>query len=325
MKNILRLLPLLIIQLSFAQNKDFKITEYYPIEKSHSFISFSVTYMGYAKVRGNFENFSGTFRYDPKDLKKTSVSFLINTGSIDTNLKFRDNDLKSEDWLDAEKYPIISFVSNGIQITQDGFEVKGVLTIKEISKQVSLRMDRPSGILKDVRGDLQVIMTGSVEIDRTHFGVEGERWSKIKEGIVGVSDIIEIEFSMLGKQIQLENQLSRWSNESMPPGKLLASHKKGGMKTLIETFEQINKETALEPWALNSVGYMLLKQGNLSEALKIFILNKDQFPEDSNAYGAIGETYALLGDFKNSKAYYEKSLQLNKENMHAAEILRYLK
>ena len=66
----------------------------YPIERSHSFIGFSIKYMGFAKVRGRFESFNGSFRYDENDISKTSLSLHIDVKSIDTDLNFRDRDLR---------------------------------------------------------------------------------------------------------------------------------------------------------------------------------------------------------------------------------------
>ena len=57
--------------------------------------------------------------------------------------------------------------------------------------------------MKDTRDDLQVIFTGHTEIDRTEFNVQGERWSKVKEGITAVSKKVKIEVSILGKQFQM--------------------------------------------------------------------------------------------------------------------------
>ncbi len=57
-----------------------------------------------------------------------------------------------------------------------------------MSKEISIKMNKASGVLKDIRGESQVIFTGETSIDLTEYGVEGKKWSAIKEGIAGVSD-----------------------------------------------------------------------------------------------------------------------------------------
>jgi len=135
MKTVVLIL-LLVPCLGFAQNDNFNISQIYPIEKSHSYLGFSIKYMGYAKVRGRFENFNGSFRYNPNNIEKTSVSFSVNVASIDTDLDFRDKDLRSENWFNVEKFPKIFFSSSNAQETKDGLLLKGKLIIKDISKEV---------------------------------------------------------------------------------------------------------------------------------------------------------------------------------------------
>ena len=160
------LLLVLIAQGAIGQDRSFNIQEFYPIETSHSFVSFSVIYMGYAKMQGNFSDFQGTLRYDPDNLDKTSVSFSIKVDGIDTNLEWRDNDLKSPNWFDAEAYPVITFESKSTRQRGKSIIVTGDLTAKDVTKEIELEL-MCSGVLTDVRGDVQVIFSGSHTLDRT--------------------------------------------------------------------------------------------------------------------------------------------------------------
>ena len=82
-----------------------KMSEIYAIDAMHSYIGFSIKYMGYANIRGRFSEFKGALRYDEADLSKTSITLGVSIASLDTDLDWRDNDLKSELWLDAGKKP----------------------------------------------------------------------------------------------------------------------------------------------------------------------------------------------------------------------------
>ena len=192
--------------------------------------------MGYAKVKGRFSDFSGMFRYDESNLANTSVTLIIKTESIDSDLEFRDNDLKSENWFDAKKFPTITFKSKSISKAKTGFDVVGDLTIKDVTKEVTLHLDPPSGVLKDVRGDAQVIFTGTTSLNRNDFGVEGKRWSAVKEGITAVDSEVKIEVSILGKQLKAAN-FSNWvSDAQKPAGKLYKLIKEQGVDVVLPTW-----------------------------------------------------------------------------------------
>ena len=73
----------------------------------HSNFYFDIDHT-YATVRGFFEDYSGTFRFDPNNLKESKIIFKINTKSINTNERKRDNHLRNEEFFDVKKYPLPS-------------------------------------------------------------------------------------------------------------------------------------------------------------------------------------------------------------------------
>lgn len=318
------LLTLIIAQGAFGQKK-FNIEEFYPIDVMHSYVSFSVVYMGYAKVQGNFSDFNGTFRYNPDDVNNTSISFSIDVASIDTNLEWRDNDLKSNRWFDAENYPKITFESTSVSKNANGLLVKGNLTARDVTKEVELQLAPASGVLTDIRGDAQVIFSGSYTFDRTEYGIAGERWSAVKEGIAGVAKEVTVDFSMLGKQIRKANYSNWVRNEERPPGRLYAAYKRGGTKECFAEFEKLKEEIEVNTAALNTVGYMLIKEEKYKDAIAVMEKNRDEFPEDGNVYDSLGEAYAFAGDLKKAKTNYQLSIEKDPDNLNAKEVLRHFK
>lgn len=321
---ILMLLSALILK---AQDKEFNIHEFYPVENSHSYIEFSVKYMGFAKVKGNFEKFNGTFRYDENDIYKTSISMEIEVNSIDTDNDNRDRDLKSKNWFDVENFSKITFVSEEIKSNTSGFDIVGNLTIKDVTKEVIFKMNPASGVLQDTRGDFQVILTGETSINRTDFGVAGERWSKIREGITGVADNVKIEISILGKQIKLRNQKNWVRDETRHPGKIYKAISDTDVMAGLKVFEKLRSDSAnkLNSRILNIVGQTLLKEGKLESALKVFKRNLEVFSDESDLYNSYAEALAVSGNFPEAKLYYQKALEKNKDDQNASEILRHLK
>ena len=282
--------------------------------------------MGYAKVRGRFASFNGSFFYDETDMSKTSVSLLIEVESIDTDSDFRDNDLKSDNWFGVEKNPFIEFTSTKVEHQGDMLFATGNLKIKNVTKEVVLQLDKPSGILKDARGDNQVIFSGSTIIDRKNFGVQGDNWSRFKEGITAVSDEVHIEFTALGKQILKENYSNRVRNIDKPQGLIYSIYKDQGLIKAMAKFDELASDPAnnIRTGVLNTVGYMMLKEGATNDAEIVFKKNIDQFPNNAFVYDSYAEALVENGQWDNAKENYKIALEKNPNNMNAKEILKHI-
>lgn len=161
------------------------------IDPVHSSIEFSVRHMMVTNVRGRFREFSGTILYDEKDITKSSVRVTIKTVSIDTGNENRDNHLRSPDFLDAAKYPEITFVSTRIEKRGEDYVCIGTLTIRGISREVAIPF-RVLGMVKDPRGSTRLGVEAGLTINRLDYGVS---WSRALEGgglVVGNEVKIEL-------------------------------------------------------------------------------------------------------------------------------------
>jgi polyisoprenoid-binding protein YceI len=300
-------LSLLLVSRS-AITSDFSISEMYPIDMGHSYIGFSIKYMGFAKVRGRFTDFSGTLRYVESDITKSSATVIIKSESIITDHEMRDKDLKSSNWFDVEKYPSIKFQTKRVIKNGNRVEAIGDLTIKDITKEVRLRMDYCSGLQKDVRADHQVVFTGGTTINRKDYGIAGEKWSRIKEGITAVDSEVEIELSILGKQIQVSN-LRNWVNDpETPSGKIYKMLTEADLESGIQEF----------------VNLMLMKEGRVEDAIRIFDENARVFPQDAKTYDLLAAAYAVKGELPNAVKYYKLALEKDPADANAIECLRQL-
>lgn len=314
---------LLTCHFCIAQNK-IDPDQFYPIDRSHSFIEFSIKYMGYAKMKGRFADFSGMIRYDEKNPENLSVSLGIKTESIDTDSDFRDNDLKSDNWFDARQFPLITFSSKKVRKASNGFELVGDLTIKGVTREIVLKMEPPSGVIKDVRQDHQVIFTGSTTLDRTVYGVEGKNWSAVKEGMTAVGNDVTIDFSILGKQVKAANWTNRVRNEESPQGKIYKVVREQGVAKGVETFRTLKASTEpVDRNVLSTVGKMVSLEGNNKDAITIYEANREAFPDAPEVYFDLGEGYLLLGDLKKSQAFFQDAVNKKADYFWAVEILRH--
>jgi polyisoprenoid-binding protein YceI len=148
--------------------------EAWKIDPAHSSAQFSVRHMGISTVRGEFRKVSGSAGYDPADPGKTSLEATIDATTVDTRVDMRDNDLKSPNFLDVQKYPTITFKSKRAESAGPGkMKITGDLTIHGVTKEVVLDVDGPTAPVKDPKGNLHVGASGTTTVNRKDFGVNG--------------------------------------------------------------------------------------------------------------------------------------------------------
>lgn len=107
------------------------------VDPNHSKINFDISYFKVGKIKGVFDDYSGTFKQ--KDSKISSIAITLKTASINTNQADRDKHLRSTDFFSAEEHPEIIFISNSITKTGgNSYEIKGDFTMTGITKSITL-------------------------------------------------------------------------------------------------------------------------------------------------------------------------------------------
>jgi tetratricopeptide (TPR) repeat protein len=94
---------------------------------------------------------------------------------------------------------------------------------------------------------------------------------------------------------------------------------------LYRELKQAYPPQAFPEFTLNSLGYRLMGAGHMEEAIAVFLLNVEAFPDAYNTYDSLGEAYMNHGDTELAIQNYERSLELNPENTNAAQMLERLR
>ena len=139
------------------------------IDPTHSEVGFKVKHMMFTNVKGLFNDYSADIDFND-DLKEANLQFEAKINSIFTNNADRDNHLKSADFFDAEQYPILNFKSTNIQGNGSEYEITGDLTIKGITKPITLNAEF-SGLMTDPWGNTKVGLNLDGKINRKDFGL----------------------------------------------------------------------------------------------------------------------------------------------------------
>lgn len=160
------------------------------IDASRSAAQFAVRHMIISKVRGAFRRWSGTIDFDPSQPEASKVSVRIETDSVTTNDSSRDQNLRSADFFDAEKFPAIAFESGRIESRgKDRFRVRGALDMHGVTRPVELDAQY-LGMSKDSAGNERITFSAKTVLNRKHFGLS---WSEVLEtGGVVVGEQVEV-------------------------------------------------------------------------------------------------------------------------------------
>jgi polyisoprenoid-binding protein YceI len=155
----------------------------------HTQVEFSAKHLGMMTVRGHFAEVTATGEIHPDHPDKTKVEASINTASIRTHNETRDNDLRSSNFLEIDKYPTMTFKSTKIEHAGgDRYKVTGDLTIKGNTRPVTLDVVK-YGEFNDPRMGHRIGYAAQTQINRKDFGM---RFDAMLDGRFVVSNEIEI-------------------------------------------------------------------------------------------------------------------------------------
>lgn len=169
--------------------------ETWAIDPAHTVSGFTVKHMMIANVTGVFEVTRGTIEYRPGDPGSVKADITIEAKSVNTRIGRRDDDLRSDNFFSAEKFPTLAFRSRRVQnVRAEGFDLVGDLTIRDVTREVVLKVDGPTAPIKDPQGNRRVGATASTTINRKDFGI---MWNRtIEAGGVVVGDEVKINLEV---------------------------------------------------------------------------------------------------------------------------------
>jgi polyisoprenoid-binding protein YceI len=160
------------------------------LDPYHTQIEFSAKHLGMMTVRGYFDEFSTSADIDPSNPEASSVEVTMSTASIRTNNAIRDNDIRSSNFLEVEKYPIITFKSTGVQtVDADHYTLTGDLTIKGNTRPVSLDVTKYGEFNDSGMMGHRISYGATTKINRKDFGLS---FHAVLDGRLVVSEEIQI-------------------------------------------------------------------------------------------------------------------------------------
>ena len=159
------------------------------IDPSHTTVEFVAKHMMITTVKGRFAELTGTIVADETNLADSSVEATMQAASLDTRSEQRDAHLRSPDFLDVERYPEVTFKSTGISGSKDSFKLTGDLTIRGVTRPITLDVTF-EGEGKDPWGGTRASFSARGKFDRRDFGLT---WNvALETGGILVSNEVKI-------------------------------------------------------------------------------------------------------------------------------------
>ena len=170
------------------------LTGTYEIDPAHSRIGFVARHAMVTKVRGSFDDFSGSGHFDAQDPGRSWLEVTVSAASVDTRNPDRDAHLRGPDFFDVERYPAITFRSTAVeQVDATRFRVTGDLTIKGVTRPVTIDLEY-TGAAVDPFGNQRIGFEGGATVNRKDWGLT---WNlALEAGGVLVGEKVQLEFEV---------------------------------------------------------------------------------------------------------------------------------
>jgi len=185
---ILFLMASLVASLGFAQKTGWNL------DKAHSSIGFSIKHMVISDVTGNFKDYDVSFKSEKSDFTDATVDASIKVASINTDNDKRDAHLRTDDFFNAEKFPLITFKSTSFEkVGENKYKITGDLTIRDVTKKVTFDATY-NGSIKAPWGATIYSWKAVLSINRFDYGL---KWNKaIEAGGLIAGDTVNITLNL---------------------------------------------------------------------------------------------------------------------------------
>jgi polyisoprenoid-binding protein YceI len=164
--------------------------ETYKVDTAHTYILFRVKHLGIGYSYGCIIHPTGTFAFDDSSATNGTIEMQVQANNIFTGVEKRDSHLKSPDFFNAEKHPLISFKSTSFKkISENTYEISGDLTLIEKTRPITIKAYQ-TGLGKDPYGKYRRGFETSFTIKRSEFGMDFM--------LSGISDEVNLTVSIEG-------------------------------------------------------------------------------------------------------------------------------
>jgi polyisoprenoid-binding protein YceI len=140
-------------------------------DQAHSEVDFTVTHLTISNVHGKFGKVNARIELNSADITKSTVVATIDVSTVETGETGRDSDLRSANFFDVANFPTATFTSTAVTKSGSGLSVAGNLTLRGVTKPVTLTVEGPTGPVTGMGGKQHAGFSATTTISRTAFGI----------------------------------------------------------------------------------------------------------------------------------------------------------
>ncbi|MGB0910027.1 MAG: YceI family protein [Nitrospirales bacterium] len=175
------------------------------LDHDHTTLGFQVKHMVVSKTNGKFLEYSGVVEMDPEAKEFKTIEAVIQTKSVFTDHKKRDEHLRSPDFFDAKTFPTMTYKMKSYKKTGDSYTALGDLTIRGVTKELAL-VGTFNGVAKDPWGNTRAGFTAEGTLNRKDFGMQ-------------FSKMLDNGGLMVGDEVKLLLEIEVIQEKKMPAAK----------------------------------------------------------------------------------------------------------
>jgi polyisoprenoid-binding protein YceI len=318
-----------------AQSPAVLASQQFAVDPQHSTVGFTARILGVVKVRGRFRNYSVAVTYDAERPGRSSVTAIIESKSIDTDMGFRDNHLRSPDFFDTAKFATIEFQSDRVVARPGGVTVSGPLRMHGISRPVTFEARVTPLPRVGSTGGVSLALEADLRLSRADFGIAGTNvfnpsYNPATTLLADSVDVyLEFEADRPGYLDRRLGDLGQTISDRPPPGvvdTVARTLEAQGVDAAVALYRTLR---ATPPGAfdfgsaqLDVLGHVLVAHGRLKEARAIFGLNAQVYPNSADVLVSLAEAQALAGDGVQALDTYRRAASADPRSASAKEMVR---
>ena len=199
MKNLKKQVRILSLTMAFFLTASISFAQTtWDVDPAHAKVTFSTVHNTISDVEGLFNKFDATVTATKEDFSDATFELTVDVASIDTEIKMRDDHLRSADFFEVEKYPEMTFKSTAIEATntKNRYKLTGDLTMHGITKTVTIDLWYRGTIKDDKNNQLIAGFQITGKLNRLDFGVG----PKFPESLISNEVIIKADGEYITKQ-----------------------------------------------------------------------------------------------------------------------------
>jgi len=294
----------------------------YAIEPAHSQIEFEVSFMGVAKVKGSFEDFSGALLHDAHRPAGSSVTLVIEASSVHTGNAQRDRHLRSSDFLDVERFPRIVFVSRRLRTDGPRWMLEGDLTLHGVTHSLEIPIEVRHPALHDPGGVDFLGFEAGVTLDWRSFGIQASNtlnpWFQPSKMLVG--DTLRARFSILANR-RHPAQIHYPALDAVRQ-----EVERSGVDPALDRLAQLGSRDAgavtpqVRAWV--DLGRSLYETGHSPQAISLLRKLHQIAPAETTVLVEVAQACAQIGDGECTRSALRQARELDPDDPATRELLR---